>query len=359
MAKKNHSHQMSVLVVCPDKHEGNMVRLTLEELLGHNVKKIGVVKSGEPALEYIKEHHPEVLVLIGISAGHSEAIVLETRVLDGVRHTGIIVIPPKDVNYDSVAIINLEAGADVVLPAGSSLALVRLNMLSLVNQKLEADEMRRTIFKHQNMNLIDELTGLANMRGFLAKFAKSFEKCRDGSTGLALIMMDLDHFKKVNDSTNHMVGSFVIKSVGHLIAQQIGQQIGSATVGGNSLDVAARFGGDEFIIALHGDDVKNLLTRAEILRGIVENQVFKFQGFSIRVTCSQGLCWVPPSFDGQATDIVKGADAMLYKAKDRGRNTIVGMNLWYPVDFNHIGGTHMIDWDTGSDDNRVPRRNKA
>ena len=125
------------------------------------------------------------------------------------------------------------------------------------------------------------------------------------------------------------------------------------------MDFAARFGGDEFIIVLHGTEATALLEQAEVLRQTIEKKIFAFQGFSVNVSCSQGLCWVPPNFEGNATDVVKGADAMLYQSKGRGRNTIVGMNLWYPIDFNHIGGTHMINWNPGSNNNRVPRSNKT
>ncbi len=363
MRKKGQTNLVSILIVCSDKTEGELLRITMEDLVGEGLKKIAAVNGGEIAVAYIKEHHPDVVILTGISSGHSEAVVLQTRALDGERHTGIIVVSPKAAVYDNVATVHLRAGADVILPTGTSLIVVHLNVLALLTQKLEADEMRIALFKLQNMNLVDELTGLANMRSFLAKFAASFEKCRSGAYGLALIMLDLDHFKKVNDTTNHMVGSFVIKSVGHLIAQQIGQQIGqqidTASPGGKCLDFAARFGGDEFIIVLHGTEATTLLEQAEVLRQTIEKKIFAFQGFSVNVSCSQGLCWVPPNFEGNATDVVKGADAMLYQSKGRGRNTIVGMNLWYPIDFNHIGGTHMINWNPGSNNNRVPRSNKT
>jgi diguanylate cyclase (GGDEF)-like protein len=357
--KRPSTQKMSILIVCADKTEGDLLRITMEELIGAGLRKIAVVKGGELAMAYIKESHPDVLILSGISPGHSEAVVLETRLLDGKRHTGVIVVPPKGSIYDSVAAVHLQAGADVILPRGTSFNVIYLNVIALAAQKFEADELRIELYKYQNMNLVDELTGLANMRGFLAKFAASFEKCRSGAFGMALIMLDLDHFKKVNDTTNHMVGSYVIKSVGHLIAQQIGQQIGTASPAGKSLDFAARFGGDEFIIVLHGTEANILLDQAEELRKTVEKKVFAFQGFSINVSCSQGLCWVPPKFDGNATDIVKGADAMLYKSKGRGRNTIVGMNLWYPIDFNHIGGAHVINWNPSGNNNRIPGRNKA
>jgi diguanylate cyclase (GGDEF)-like protein len=352
---------MSILLVCREQNEGNLLRVSLEELLGAEVRRIDLATAGERAVAAYKERHPDVVLIYGMGSGHSEAIIIESRKLDENRHTGFIVIAPKDELFERVAITNLNVGADDVMPADSTLSVIRLKLITIFNNKLQSDKLRALLHKYQAMNHTDELTGLANMRGFIAKFAKSFEKCQAGSCGIAVIMLDLDHFKKVNDTTNHMVGSFVIKSVGQIIGQQLGQQIGVPRVrvtNGDAEDFAGRFGGDEYVIVLHGQNAKNLLNKAELIRRSIEERVFSFQGYNVSVTCSQGLCWVNPKFSGEASDLVKGADAMLYRSKNTGRNLIMGMDLRYPVDFNQIGRAHMIDWDSGRDNNCVSGRDK-
>jgi len=344
------SKPLSILIVCRDRNEANMLVMGLRETMGQVLRRVDVESDPQAAILVYKKSHPDVVVICGFSSGYSEALVLHIRKIDGKRHTGIIVMAEMDEAFDTLAINNYNAGADDVVSVKTSVAILRMKITTVFNHKVAADELRTSVHKLQVMNLTDELTGLANMRGFLKKFALTLKDNQDGATGLAVIMMDLDHFKRVNDTMNHMVGSFIIKSVGHLLADNGYFE---------PTDFAARYGGDEYIIVLRGIDPRAMMAKADGVRRFIESKQFNFQEHSLRVTCSMGLCWIPPKFSGRPEDIVKCADAMLYKSKEAGRNAVTGMTLRYPIDFNHIGGTHLIDWDSGGDHDRVARRNKA
>jgi diguanylate cyclase (GGDEF)-like protein len=214
-------------------------------------------------------------------------------------------------NFDQLAEDNYAAGADDVVSSRISAAILRSKIISVFNLKLTTDDLRTAIHKLQQITLLDELTGLANMRGFLKGLSNSME--HNKRTGIAVAMMDLDRFKRINDTTNHMVGSHIIKSVGRIL-------YGNSCFG--PLDFAARYGGDEFIIILHGDTMLEQKMKMESLRKIIEKTMFQFQDFNLRVTASIGLSWASRNFNGKPEDLVKLADAMLYRSKDLGRNRV-------------------------------------
>ena len=327
------SRPLSLLIVGKDHHAGNVLRLSLQDSLGRLASRVDFVNDPKVALSIYTQTHPDVLLIDGFSSGHSEALIINARNYDGKRHTGVIVMAAMDEGFDQLAVNNYNAGADDVVGSNMSVAILRSKIMTVFNHKLTADELRAMVHKLELRTMTDELTGLFNMRAFMKKFGNSIQHCGNGGTGVAIVMMDLDHFKRVNDSMNHMVGSHVIKTVGHLLGKN---QVFEAD------DFACRYGGDEYIMVLHGQSEMSQMRKADVIRELIASMEIKFQGHNVNVTCSMGLCWVPPGFAGKPEDMVKGADAMLYKSKAAGRNCLTGMILRYPVDFSHIGPSHLM-----------------
>jgi len=338
------SRPISLLLVCHSWNEGNLLRIGVEEALGDLLSRVELKTDVRQAFEAYKENHPDVVIACGFESGFSEALTINIRKLDGKRHTGIIVMAPVDENVDHTVANNYHAGADDVISSNTSLAILRSKLITVFNHKVAADELRAAIHKLATMSLTDELTGLANMRGFLKKFAQSVQRCSQGKGGLAVLMIDLDHFKRINDSMNHLVGSHVIKSVGQIIGRS--EHLGNE-------DYAARYGGDEYIVVLHGDDYQRLILRADEIRKSIVSGEFRFQGFVASVTCSVGLCFVESCFKGSSEDIVKEADSQLYKSKEKGRNQVSAKKLGDSVNLDHVRRTNLVDGDAGSNDNRV------
>ncbi len=146
-------------------------------------------------------------------------------------------------------------------------------------------------------------------------------------SGLGIMMMDLDEFKRVNDTNNHLVGSFVLSEVGRLLKQDPVL---------NEKDVPARFGGDEFIFLCESDDINELYEKADQIRKNIEQYLFVKENIFVQVTASFGISWSQPQFRGKAEDLIKLADMMLYKSKFEGRNCVNMMELKYPIDFDSL-----------------------
>ena len=124
-------------------------------------------------------------------------------------------------------------------------------------------------------------------------------------------MMDMDHFKRVNDSHDHLFGSFVLSEVGKIIKRNI-----------RKIDFAARYGGDEFLIVLTETNLEGAKAFSERLRGCIENNLFKNNGFEIKLTVSMGFAVFSGNQGIDAKTFVRHADRALYDAKENGRNRV-------------------------------------
>ena len=160
----------------------------------------------------------------------------------------------------------------------------------------------------QSLSRTDHLTGLYN-RGYwelrLIQEFKRFDRYDQAST---LIMMDIDHFKKVNDKYGHTVGDDVIRQVSRAIKEQV-----------RDLDIAGRYGGEEFGLILTGTDVEGACIFAERLRTTIEKMVVISEGQQVRFTISMGISQLSNKI-GDHRQWIEKADAALYQSKEGGRN---------------------------------------
>jgi diguanylate cyclase (GGDEF)-like protein len=127
---------------------------------------------------------------------------------------------------------------------------------------------------------------------------------------MSLVMFDIDHFKKINDSFGHLAGDYVLKHLAQTVKTRIRRE-----------DCFARYGGEEFAIVLPEIDGLNAKPFAEKIRQLVEATDFKFESTTMPVTISMGVATLDPdSTDAQA--LIKRADDRLYEAKSSGRNCV-------------------------------------
>ncbi len=156
----------------------------------------------------------------------------------------------------------------------------------------------------------DELTGTLTRRKFDAALAQAIEGARQAGSAVAVLMMDMDGLKALNDAFGHHCGSHAISVVGKLIADRFGAGA-----------QACRFGGDEFIAFMVGTDRGEALVLAEDLRKHIEAAHIELDGVRLKPTLSIGVATFPD--DGADADAVaKAADAALYRAKAAGRNRV-------------------------------------
>jgi len=153
---------------------------------------------------------------------------------------------------------------------------------------------------------MDGLTRLANRRRFDAVLAGMVERAAADGTGFALIMIDLDHFKRLNDQHGHLVGDAVLRSAARCIAYSCGDA-----------DLSARYGGEEFAVILDGADEPAALAVADAVQ-----RALRTADSPVPVTASIGIGVYPDHGDGPV-ELIAAADAAMYHAKQTGRNRIV------------------------------------
>lgn len=163
----------------------------------------------------------------------------------------------------------------------------------------------------QHLALHDVLTGTLNRRAILERFASELDRARGQQASLAVAMIDIDHFKRINDLYGHLAGDEVLCHCVRQLQQRLRQ--------GDSL---GRYGGEEFLLLLPATDRAGALTAVQGLREAIARSPARFAGDHIELRFSVGLwCGVPGNKDSTAS-LLAQADAALYQAKAAGRDTV-------------------------------------
>lgn len=173
----------------------------------------------------------------------------------------------------------------------------------------------------ERLSLLDELTGIPNRRYFDRALAQAWDEAVKGAQPVSLILLDLDHFKSLNDQRGHPAGDASLVQVARLLARKIRRSGDMVTRGG---DVVARIGGEEFAILLTDTDAEGATKVAETLRGAVEELTIAFESAMLRVTVSCGVASLSPVASQAPEILVRRADRALYAAKAAGRNCVRG-----------------------------------
>lgn len=175
-------------------------------------------------------------------------------------------------------------------------------------------ELKR-IFILEQESITDPLTGIFNRRHLDRRLQEEVLRCQRYNLLLAVLLVDIDHFKRVNDTWGHQVGDLVLKHVARLFIEVLRQT-----------DMVARFGGEEFVILLPHTPEAESYRLAERLRKTVESTPLQFMSdgtlAEIRLTISIGSACLQPDSDS-AFDLLERADKAMYRAKNEGRNRVV------------------------------------
>lgn len=158
---------------------------------------------------------------------------------------------------------------------------------------------------------IDSLTQIYNRRHFQHLVEVEIERCRRSSLDACLLMVDLDYFKRVNDTYGHAAGDEVLKHFAATVKQQL-----------RLYDIFGRFGGEEFAVFLPETDFNEARSIAERIRSVVSEMKVHVQEFSISTTVSVGLSQFSKT-NSSLDNLTRDADRKLYKAKSAGRNRVV------------------------------------
>lgn len=185
--------------------------------------------------------------------------------------------------------------------------------VQLVNSSKQVTELRNNLDTVKKEALTDGLTGLLNRKAFDKQIIESISECKEFGTPLVFMLLDIDYFKKFNDTYGHQVGDQVLRLVARTLTDNV-----------KGRDFAARYGGEEFAIILPDTPISAGLKVAEILRKSVESKevVNKASNEHLgRITLSIGLAEFAPG--EEIPELIKRADEALYQAKHAGRNRVV------------------------------------
>ena len=157
----------------------------------------------------------------------------------------------------------------------------------------------------------DAVTGVLNKHVFIRRLKEEFSYSKRKEWGMSLLMIDIDFFKKVNDTHGHMAGDYVLGGVAQRIQEAIRDE-----------DILARYGGEEFAVILRGIDAKGAAKLAERVRNLVAAKPFTFEKNAIPVTISIGVATFIGENFKNTDELIARADACLYKSKEDGRNRV-------------------------------------
>lgn len=284
--------------------DSSTFRTAISELL--YIRKFRVLNApdGKTALE-ILDKYPEIeLVITDFNMPGMDGCKLCQKIREKLKH-------------DKLAIIGLSSEEDRSLGArfiksGANDFIVKQTFLveefySRVNRSLETVHLIKEIGER---SIRDVLTGLHNRRYFFDAGTELFEQCSGKDSGMSCTMIDIDFFKKVNDTHGHYIGDEVIRKIAEILSDIA-----------NDNDIVARIGGEEFCVLSPDGSRENCFTRMEMLRKMIESiPVAQLPDKSqLFVTCSLGCC---TSSSESLDAMLKIADDNLYKAKEGGRNRV-------------------------------------
>lgn len=176
--------------------------------------------------------------------------------------------------------------------------------------------LEETNFKLHYMSNHDPLTGLLNRRSFRIQVAEKMRIITETKEVAALILVDIDHFKHMNDQFGHPIGDIVLTEVSHILMEHV-----------KVTDLVTRWGGEEFLIFVFQTSIDEAYALANNIRLAIQNKVVLADKFQIKITASFGVSLLKDNFSNSFDTSYKAADAALYQAKKQGRNQVVIVSL--------------------------------
>jgi len=272
-------------------------RAYLIVIAGNSVGEMYQIRKEE--IRIGRDRSSDIIVTdVGISRAHARI---------GQKPEGDLFI--EDLGSTNGTFVNGEQVKDRTLKDGDRIQLGRTTILKFsLSDDLEEGFQRRMF----DSAVRDGLTRIYNRQYFEERLASEFSYAYRHFIPLGVLMMDLDHFKNVNDTYGHPVGDVVLRSVAATIQRIIRTE-----------DMLARYGGEEFVILARNTDAPGALILAERIRSAVQEQAVPIAGGVVRITISVGTSTLENRNVGKPEELIAAADEALYHAKRLGRNRCV------------------------------------
>jgi len=268
-----------------------------------------IATNGVEAIQKAEHHLPDCVLLdirMPLVTGHQVCEALQAD--EATRYIPVIFL--SGMNADEEIIQALDAGAQdyILKPFNPKIVMARVRVA--LRMKKFQEELRT---KHQILEVkanTDELTGLHNRRLLFERLREETNRAARFGYGLTVLMVDVDHFKAINDTHGHAIGDRVLSEVASIVKFNT-----------RVYDVLCRYGGDEFTLILPQTDRDQGLVVAERIRASIERGNYPDNGIRLAITASIGLSSFPE--DGDDSDVLlQAADLALYHAKQAGRNQV-------------------------------------
>lgn len=309
---KRYDHPASICLVAAKVDEAMKWRAGLRGLINDTVD----IQRRDMVLHAIQSGTPDELYVLSSDFTEGDdglRLLSELRAREVTRNAAIVVRYPEGKHEQ--ALVALDLGADDIIASDRDPEEFALRLSARIRRKREADRLRDTIDQSIHMASIDALTGLYNRRFALPHIENIAEEARSSGRGFALMLVDIDKFKAVNDVYGHAMGDEALVEVARRLRDNL-----------RAGDMVARFGGEEFIVVLPDTDLTHARAIAERLRAeVVATPVFMSDGGDpVSVSISIGLAMCGNTDTGRAAvaPLIDIADTALYAAKAEGRNQV-------------------------------------
>jgi len=300
------SSPFRVVVVDDDAAIRRLVSLFLKRS-GYEVREFATGEEARTALPAT----PWDLAILDRRLPDLDGLVLchELKSNPELRNRYVIMLTGEADQEDKVQGLDLGADDYITKPFQPPELLARIRAgKRIIDLQKELMETNRRL---ELLSITDGLTKLYNHRYFQDELLRAFDESQRYQRPLSLAMVDIDFFKKVNDTYGHAVGDEVLKAVSRMFQQSI-----------RSTDLAARYGGEEFAVMMPETELQDAITFAEKIRSLVEAAEVPTAAGPLRITVSIGVSTVPHTRIRTAHEVVVAADRALYRAKKNGRNQV-------------------------------------
>lgn len=297
-----------ILVVDDNPDNAEIVALRLKAS-GYDVQ---VASTGNEALSRVLSNPPE-LVLLDVMLPDLDGYEVARRIKgnEELPFIPIILVTARDSTSDKVA--GFEAGADDYLTKPINFPELEARVRSMLRIKRLQDELEETNRELERLSISDGLTGLYNHRHIRHLLREEFERARRTRRPLAVAMLDLDHFKAVNDTYGHQTGDRVLQELAAMLRSTA-----------REIDRVGRYGGEEFAVLLPNTGLEEATIFLERVRQrVAKHEFVADHGPPLRMTLSAGVSAYPEIPVRDPDELLDLADRALYAAKKAGRNRVV------------------------------------
>jgi len=295
----------SLLIV--DDENTNLKVLT--HILGHDYT-IFTATNGASAIEKAREYKPDLILLdILMPEMNGYDTLTQMKKCEDIQKIPVVFITGLSSDEDEEKGLTLEAADYITKPFSSMIVKLRVrNQIQIINQL-------RTI---EHLSLIDQLTNIANRRSFDDRLQMEWKQAIREHTPISILLIDVDNFKKLNDTYGHQQGDVVLKTISAIFPMSF-KRPG---------DFAARWGGEEFVVLLPNTSMDGAKDIAEKIRSDIEKAEIPCKdGTIVKVTVSIGVNSLIPEQNSSVDTFISHADDVLYLAKNSGKNRVISFIL--------------------------------